>query len=72
MDPTAAYKAMWESFRSGEYVEALEYARSIIEWADRGGFKPMGIPNFYAETICVMNQCVSELRRQGGDTCDIG
>ena len=64
MDPTAAYKRLWELYLDHEYGDAIDQAEDILNWVDRGGFIPRGIPGFVAETIFVSDQSQRAIDRR--------
>ena len=40
MDPSACFEDMRDAIECGEYAEARECARNLLEWSKRGGFWP--------------------------------
>ena len=52
MDPQATWNAMITSLIDGDREAASEYANSLLEWLDRGGFSPAVI----ADRFTVLGQ----------------
>lgn len=50
MDPTICFEQMKSAWESGEIDEAIEHARNLRTWLNRGGFPPVGIPTSDVET----------------------
>lgn len=44
IDPQAAWQAMIQALIDDDQEAASEYAKSIIDWLDRGGFSPVVLP----------------------------
>lgn len=50
MDPTVCFLQLQATWEAGEIDEAIEYARNLRNWLDRGGFPPVGVPVNEVET----------------------
>lgn len=46
MDPQTTWNAMIQALVDNDCVAASEYADSLIQWLDRGGFSPTVLPDF--------------------------
>lgn len=44
MDPQAAWQAMIQALIDDDREAASEYAASLMDWLDRGGFSPVIFP----------------------------
>lgn len=44
MDPQAAWQAMIQALIDDDREAASEYAASLVDWLDRGGFSPVIFP----------------------------
>ena len=41
MDPQAAWDQLQEAFRISDWEAVREFAQSLLDWLDRGGFSPV-------------------------------
>lgn len=44
MDPTVCFTQMQSALEAGDTDDAIEQARNLRKWLDRGGFPPVGVP----------------------------
>ena len=58
MDPTACCQWMLDAISDGDYEEAAECAENLIEWLQKGGFRPRQLEGLgeHAVLFCEMTR----------------
>ncbi len=60
MDPQAAWQAMIQALIDDDRDAASDYAKSLVDWLDRGGFSPKILPEL-GQAACDPNSPAYQL-----------